>query len=141
MEPDFETPFSNVTLIREGGRESEQTFAVKITVRDPTIAGHAATLDTGDVGQNYDYKLTSHGSFITIPFPSESSFITFSFFLNSDELFEGLEAFQATLTPVDEGFPAFQPPVTNTAYQTTKIQIIDNDCELLSVFKVMPKYY
>ena len=126
----------NVTLIREGGRASERTFAVGIKVGDPAV-GRATTLDTGDLRANYDYRLTSPGSFATLIFPPTLDSIVFHFFINSDLLPEGLEAFQASSTPVAGffdptfQFPRFQPPVTNTAFQMTEIRIVDYDRELI----------
>ena len=129
LEPDFETLILNVTLIREGNRRTEQIFAVGITVSDPAV-GRAATLDEGDFGINYDFRLTAPGAFVTLIFPPVVNSIVFHFFINSDELPEGLEAFQASSVPV-AGFPNFQSPVTNTAFQNTEIQIMDNDCKLV----------
>ena len=122
---------NNVTLVKEDGRVSEQTYGVGITVSSPQMLS-PATLDTDDTSINFDYALGNSGqTFIILQFlPSQQS-ITFVFFLNSDELPEGTEAFQASSTPV-EGFPTFQAPIT-TAFPSTEIQIIDNDCKCITV--------
>ena len=118
--------FANLTLVKKDNRVSEQTFGVGITVSNPRMLS-AATLETDDDTTNFDYTLGSPGqAFIVLQFlPSQQS-ITFEFFINSDELPERTEAFQARSTPV-EGFPTFWSPIT-TAFESTEIQIIDDDC-------------
>ena len=122
---------NNVTLVKEDGRVSEQTFGVNITVSDPQMLS-PATLRTDDTSANYDYSLGIRGqTFQVLQFLPNQQSITFVFFLNNDELPEGTEAFQASSTPV-EGFPTFQAPIT-TAFPSTEIQIIDNDCKCITV--------
>ena len=126
FEPDFVMLITSVTLVKEDGRVSEQTFSVGITVSNPQTLP-AATLETFDTSINYDYSLGTPGSTLVLRFLPNQQSITFQFFLNSDDLPEGTEAFQASSTPV-EGFPMFQAPIT-TAFAATEIQIIDNDCK------------
>ena len=122
---------SNVTLVKEDGRVSEQTFGVGITVSNPQMLS-PATLEAFDTSINYDYSLGVPGqTFIVLRFLPNQQSITFNFFLNGDEVPEGTEAFQASSTPV-EGFPTFQAPIT-TAFPSTEIQIIDNDCKCITV--------
>ena len=102
-----------------------------ITVSNPSILS-AATLETVDTGINFDYTLgTSEQTFRILEFLPNQQSITFGFFLNSDEVPEGTEAFQASSTQV-EGSPTFQAPIT-TAFPSTEIQIIDNDCKCIIV--------
>ena len=131
FEPDIIIFITNVTLVKEDGRVSEQTFGVSITVSNPKTLT-AATLETVNTGINFDYTLGSPGQTITVLqfLPNQQS-ITFEFFLNSDEIPEGTEAFQASSTTV-ESFPTFQAPIT-TAFASTEIQIIDNDCKCITV--------
>ena len=125
-EPDFLMYITNVTIVKEDNRVSEQTFGVGITVSNPLMLS-PATLETAD-NINFDYTLGSPGdTFIVSQFLPNQQSIGFYFFLNSDELPEGTEAFQASLISV-EGFPTFQPPIS-TAYASTEVQIIDNDCK------------
>ena len=108
---------------------SEQTFGVGITVSSPQLLP-AATLETVDTVMKFDYTLglqLQGATFTAIRFLPIQQSITFNFFLNSDDLPEGTEAFQAISTSA-EGFPTFQPPVT-TAFASTEIQIIDNGCK------------
>ena len=131
FEPDSLMLITNVTLVKEDNRVSEQTFGVNITVSDPQMLS-PATLRTDNTSTNYDYSLGIRGqTFQVLQFlPSQQS-ITFNFLLNSDEVPEGTEAFQASSTPV-EGFPTFQAPIT-TAFPSTEIQILDNDCKCITV--------
>ena len=123
---------NNVTLVKEDGRVSEQTFGVGITVSNPQMLSPATLEPLSDEGVNFDYTLGTPGqTFTVIEFLPNQQSITFEFFLNSDELPEGTEAFQASSTPV-EGFPTFQAPIT-TAFPSTEIQIIDNDCKFINV--------
>ena len=102
-----------------------------ITVSNPQTLP-AATLELFDTSINFDYVLNRpEQSFVVLQFLPNQQSITFDFLLNSDEVPEGTEAFQASSTPV-EGFPAFQAPMT-TAYPSTEIQIIDNDCKCITV--------
>ena len=105
---------NNVTLVKEDGRVSEQTFGVGITVSNPQMLS-AATLETvnNSISSMFDYSLGIPGqTFIVLQFLPIQQNITFEFYLNSDELPEGTEAFQASSTPV-EGFPTFQAPIYN----------------------------
>ena len=128
LEPDMETLFSNVTLIREGGRESERLFAVGVTVGSPR-SERPASLEGVELGTHYDYRLGVNGTLSPVLFPAAADFASFQFFLNSDELPEGLEAFEASSSPLP-GFPTFLPPITNATFRSTIIRIIDTDCEL-----------
>ena len=117
----------NVTLVKEDNRVSEQTFGVGITVSSPQSLS-AATLDTYDTRINFDYSLGDpEDTFISLPFFPHQQNTTFQFLLNSDRFPEETEAFQASSRSI-EGFPTFQSPVT-TAFASTEIQIIDNDCK------------
>ena len=131
FEPDFLMYINDVTLVKEDGRVSEQTFGVGITVSNPHMLT-PATLEDDDTGINFDYTLGIPGqTFTVLQFLPNQQSIRFDFFLNSDEFPEGTEAFQASSTPV-EGFPTFQAPIT-TAFASTEIQIIDNDCKCITV--------
>ena len=124
FEPDSLMFINNVTLVKEDGRVSEQTFGVGITVSNPQMLS-PATLETVNSSM-YDYSLGVPGqTFIVLHFLPNQQSITFQFFLNGDNLIEGTEAFQASATTV-EGFPTFQAPIT-TAFPSTEIQMIDND--------------
>ena len=131
LEPEFTRNFRNVTLIKEDDRQSEQTFAVVVTVSNPASALRAATPEV--TGQNptisTDYRLTNSRTSTTFFFSPFSQSIAVPFFLNADDLPEGTEAFQASSTLL-ENSPNFQPPITNTAFQNTEIQILDDDCKL-----------
>ena len=126
-EPDFET-LINVTLIREGGRLSEQTFSVSISV-GRTIDIPPATLEFVDE-DSADYRIDAPADFVSLIFPPFQQNITFTFYLFGDEIPEGVEAFRATSTP-SQNFPNFGPPSMGGAFVSTEVRIIDNDCEFI----------
>ena len=134
MEPDFSRFVSQVLLTKEDNRVSEQTFSVTVTVSAPASSTRPATLKTVDTTISIDYSLPTIRNSIQLTFPPNSQNISFPFFLNSDDLPEGTEGFQASSTSSSSPlFPLFQPPVSvgspnPRAYQTTEIQITDNDC-------------
>ena len=139
MEPDFFQIVTQVLLIKENNTISEQTFGVTVTVSAPASSTRPATLepDTDDETiVNFDYSLTLEGNSIELQFPPNQQNISFEFFLNSDDLPEGTEGFQASSTSASSFlFPTFQSPVSSElnpnprAYQATEIQITDNDCK------------
>ena len=130
-EPDFLVLITNVTLVKEDNRVSEQTFGVGITVSNPQMLS-AATVETDDASIDFDYALSAPGdTYYFVPFNPNQQSNVFQFFLNGDDLPEETEAFQASSTSV-EGFPTFQAPIT-TAFPSTEIQIIDNDCKCITV--------
>lgn len=134
QEPANESLTTEVTLVKEGNRESEQTFGVVVTVSDPGGILQAASIQASNESI-YDYRLFIPSTFILLLFPSAVQSVTFSFFINADELPEGTEAFRASSTPF-EGFATFQAPITDSAHQTTTIEILDNDCELLDIINL-----
>ena len=137
-EPDFETYISQVRLIREDNRQSEQTFSMAISITDPTTGNiHAATLDSAtDPNQTYDFRGTQPGQrFFTLRFFPQAPFVSINFFFNADSLPEGLEGFSLSVIPSEERtaqnveFPNFRSPL-RSAFQTTEIRLIDHDCKL-----------
>ena len=138
MEPDFlQLVFGAVLLIKEDNRVSEQTFGVIITVSEPASSTRPATLESDDFTISFDYTLTTVQNSILLEFPPDRQNLSFgnSFFLNYDDLPEGTEGFQASSTSASSSFyPSFRSPVSvgsprPRAYQTTEIQITDNDCK------------
>ena len=126
-EPDFETVFTDIVLVREGGRLSEQTFEVAISVGG-TINRPPATLAFVDE-ERADYALGAPRDFVILQFPPNQQNITLAIILFSDTLPEGTEAFQAILTASPD-FPNFGPPSMGGAFASTDVLIIDDDCKL-----------
>ena len=94
------------------------------TPADPRL--NAATREPLS-GGIHDYSLGISGqTFITREFNPDVQHITFNFFLNGDTFPEGIESFQATITPA-EGFPTYGNPTT--LFTSTLINIIDDDCK------------
>lgn len=132
-EPPTLTAISDeVLLIKEDGRESEQTFSVLVTVDNPLSPTLPATLQTADPNVEFDYTLGSPGQTSkTLLFPPQLSNITFNFSLNGDELTEGFEAFLASSEPSPSFLTSFDVPTSN-AFAITQIGIVDNDGEILN---------
>ena len=126
-EPDFETIVNDIVLVREGGRLSEQTFQVSISVGG-TININPATLEFEDE-DTADYRLTALQDFIALDFPPDRQNITLSVILFRDDLPEGTEAFRATSTP-SQNFPNFAPPSMGGAFASTYVLIFDDDRKL-----------
>ena len=125
-EPDFETIVNDIVLVREGGRLSEQTFQVTISVGS-TINIPLATLEFENE-EIRDYSLTSPMNFIMLNFPPDRQNITLAVILFGDDLPEPTEAFRATSTP-SPNFPNFGPPSMGGAFASTDVLIFDDDCK------------
>ena len=126
-EPDFETIVNDIVLVREGGRRSEQTFQVSISVGG-TIKINPATLEFEDE-DTADYRLASLTDFIALDFPPDRQSVTLTVILFRDDLPEGTEAFRATSTP-SQNFPNFGPPSMGGAFASTVVLIFDDDRKL-----------
>ena len=102
---------------------TEQTYSVVITASTPTDPRlNAATLEHRGGG---DYSLGPLGlTSLTRDIEPDMQSIRFTFFLNGDTFPEGVESFQATITP-SEGFPTYGTPTT--LFNSTLINIIDDD--------------
>ena len=119
---------SDVMLIREGGRQSEQTFFVSVDVAEPGSGVRPATPRTIDASGDYSVETTS--GFSIVEFPPHLSSVSLPLTLLSDTIPEGLEAFKVTANP-SEGFANFGNPQSGNAFAATEVQIVDNDCELI----------
>ena len=130
-EPDLspETVIKDITLVREGGRLSEQTFWVDISVGN-VINMPPATLEFDDEAGG-DYSLALQGKFITLELKPFKQSVTLTVFLFRDDLPEGTEAFRATSKP-SANFPNFGPPSMGGAFASTEIHIIDDECKFVS---------
>ena len=118
-EPENETEFE-IVLVRQGGRLSEQTFQVSISV--------GGSIDVPQATLGEDYRLTqsaTRANFIVLNFPPDRQNITLTVNLLFDSLPEGTEGFRVTSTPSPR-FPNFQPG----DFAVTDVRIIDDDCKL-----------
>ena len=125
-EPEFEILVLDVVLIREGGRLSEQTFQIVVSVGG-TIDTPPATLEFVDPDRG-DYSLGLQANFVTLLFRPSQQNTTLQLFLFSDDVPEGTEAFRATSTP-SPGFPNFGAPSMGGAFASTEVFIADDDCK------------
>ena len=124
-------------LIKEDNRVSEQTFRVLITVSEPASSTRPAILKSDNFTIRFDYTLTTLRTSILLEFPPNRQSLSLNnyFFINSDDLPEETEGFQASSTSASSSvFPSFQSPVSvgspnPRAYQSVEIQITDNDCK------------
>ena len=129
-------------ILKENDVITEQTYSVVITSSTPTDSRlNPATPEPVGGGGNYDYSLGVPGqTFITREFDPNVQRITFNFFLNGDTFPEGIESFQATITP-SEGFPTYGNPTT--LFNTTLISIIDDDSKskAIIIFMTLSIYF
>ena len=120
--------------MREGGRLSEQTFQVVISVGG-TINRRPATLEAEDE-ERADYSIAAPNDFVIFLFPPGQQNITFTVILFADDLPEGTEEFRAT-TALSSNFPNFGPPSMGGAFQSTDVLINDDDrklaCEMFNI--------
>ena len=134
-EPDFETFINNVTIIKEDGQVTEQTFALIITINEPNFGIRPATRGTTETiaaGINYDFRTTRASDLVLFELLPDKQNLTFSFFLNSDELPEGTEGFLLHSEPVRGqplgfSYPIYQPPSGINAQENAEILIKDDD--------------
>ena len=130
-EPDFETVITDVVIVREGDRLSEQTFQVEISVHG-TIDVPPATLEFEDETRA-DYRLTAPANFIALNFEPHQKNITLAVILYHDDLLEGTEGFRTTCTP-SPNFPNyFGPPSMEDAFASAQVLIVDDRCKLASI--------
>ena len=129
-EPEFEIIVEDIVLVREGGRLSEQTFQVFVSVGG-TINRLPATLEA-DNEQRADYRLSAPADFIALTFPPFRQNITLTIILFRDDLAEGTEAFRATSTPA-VNFPNFRSPLMGGAFASTDVLIFDDDRKLACI--------
>ena len=127
-EPDFETINRDIILVREGGRLSEQTFQVTVSVSGTTNIPAATLQFQFEDDNSADYRLQTGQDFVQLGFSPFQQNITLIVFLLGDNLPEGTEAFQATSTP-SQNFPNFGPPSMGGAFASTNVLIIDDGCK------------
>ena len=132
FEPSEETIITNITLVKDDNRVSEQTFRIRIVVSDPTSM-RPATLHTEDIEpDSWDYPVGQVGQhFLLIDISPAQQSLLVAFILNDDDVPEGLEGFRLTAAG---GFPQFLLPLqtSTTAFQSTTITVIDADGMLLT---------
>ena len=118
-------------LVKENNVTTEQTYSVAITVTAPgNFSTRTATLQSEN-GRNHDYSLGEPGmSFTTVCIQPNEQNVSFTFFLNHDEIYEGLESFQVIATP-NNGFPTYGNP--SILFTNTLIKILDNDSKLYTI--------
>ena len=114
MEPDFGTTSHRLAIIRN--RDTEQTIFVGVLLSEPTGPIPPAQLFSQETADSADYSIGSSGNtFITIFYLTSSESVNFGFMILADSRPEGVEAFVATILPIDE-FPQNTgglPPPTN----------------------------
>ena len=128
---DFEQSFTNVTIVKAAGRQSEQTFSVALRFGDPPEPTPAALLATEDNWPNYDYRIGAPGvASVNLTFPPDKQSLCVEFFLSGDVEMEGLKGFLISLER-NSGSPKFRKPNNDSldAYESTEVLIIDDDCK------------
>ena len=118
-------------LLKENNAVTEQRYSVVITTSTPANPLlNAATIESVG-GGIHDYSLGQAGQTFSVQDiePNQQSVI-FPFILNGDTFPEGVESFQATITP-NVGFPTYGYPTT--LFTTTLINIIDDDSKFKAI--------
>ncbi len=132
-EPEEKILITNTVLLVKGDNiMTERTFGFDVRTTNMSQLFRPAT-SREDSMTSYDYAavFNNDGSEKILVLPPNSSSVSFNFFLNSDLLPEGTEAFSATAVSAT-GYPSLLPT-------STIITITDNDRkETISDFK---KYY
>ena len=131
-EPNIPTPF-NVTLVKEGNRQTEQTFGIIIRFGDPSRGISPASLQLEEnLAASSDYLVNVPGNnVINCSFGPDENSVTIAFTLLPDDFIEGIEGFRGCIESQGFPFPKFQLPIstsTDPAYADTLIRIQDNDC-------------
>lgn len=131
--------FSDIKLVKEGNRQSEQTFIVDVMASHSNGKFRVATLE--NLERTYsDYRLSSFGAHHLLIFEPNFQNITVNFYVYGDNLPEEIEALKLSSTSRSQyspsgqiRFPTFQPPRTSTStvFQSAEIRIIDDDCKLV----------
>lgn len=117
-----------MNLVKEDNRLSEQTLLVDITIGPP--AGNIAAAIPESLNEFGDYSIPGNLMVIQLPFVPQLQSLEWRFFINGDDVLEGIEAFQASSTSsTNAEFPLFQSPQSDMVHQNTEIQIIDYDGE------------
>ena len=124
-EPRGRRVITDVVILKENNVVTEQTYGIDITPSTPANPHlNAATIEPVG-GGIHDYSLGQAGqTFSLLCFEPYEQSIIFPFILNGDTFPEGVESFQATITPT-VGFPTYGSPTT--LFTTTLINIIDDD--------------
>lgn len=126
---DAPTPVA-LTLVKEGNRQSQQTFRVGITFGDPIGGFPPASLQLdGDPAGHFDYVINEPGNnYTSVDFASDVNQVTIMITLLPDTLLERDEGIRASITSV-EGYPEFSLPLaTSSVFANTLIKIEDADC-------------
>ena len=110
-----------------------------ITPSTPTDSRLNAAILEPVGGGIHDYSLGQPGqTFGQSDFLPDEQSIIFPFLLNGDTFPEGVEFFQATITP-SEGFPTYGNPTT--LFTSTLINIIDDDSKFNVFLLTLPFNY
>lgn len=121
---------TNVTLVKEDNRLTEQTFGLLLTFGDPGVGLSAATLQQVGQVENFDYVVSLPGdpTLLSI-FRPDMNALSIAFSLFSDDLVEDVEGFEITFAPQRGQFPFFALPSDESSppYSSTLIRIIDTD--------------
>ena len=115
---------SEVALVMEDNRVSEQTFFILFILNDPTESG----VGPAEIGLDYQPGAGRVRNFRML-FPAFNKKIVFYFFLFADDIAEGIEGFLVYSTPSDRSVVYTTPNRLSTVYQSTTIFIEDDDCK------------
>ncbi len=123
-EPDVGMWMNNTVLIQKANCTSEQTFYIGVSVGLTQLStASSATLDTLSVTN--DYHIGTPGiAYTEVVLRPHQQHIPFQFYLNSDSLFEGREAFDIVIS--------FSRIHSSNFKARASVLILDNDSKFTS---------
>lgn len=133
-EPDVGVWMNNTVLIQKSNCTSEQTFYIGVSVGPARLStASSATLDSLSVTNDYHIGTPGIG-YTELVLRPHQQLVPFQFFLNSDSLFEGREAFKIVIS--FSRFPLFN--LREQAY----VLIRDNDSKFtLILYSHVGRYF
>ncbi len=126
-EPVSRMLISNVALVKEDNRQSEQTFLVAVTVNSPNLEEISPATARDDGGLN-DYDIVgAPNGFLTILFPPSLQRRPYLFFLSPDDVAEGPEGFLALSSPNEGSITYTTPGQSSSVFRSATVVIEDDD--------------
>ena len=120
-EPDVPRLITDVALVKEGNRLTEQAFSLAICI-DPSAGANEATL-----GSDFIIPRISGAGSLSLLFPPSAERISLNFLLQPDLIAEGDEAFLAFSSRSEVSIVYSAPNALSSVFRSTMITIIDND--------------
>ena len=118
---------TEVALVKEDNRVSEQTFHIAVSITDPILPNVSPATSESEAFL-YDYMMAGAiDGLQTIIFEPHMERSQYTFFLNSDEIAERREGFVIFSLPNEGSITYTTPNMLSTVFRSTTIIIEDND--------------